>query len=142
MPDTPVDDFDKAGMTATGPMKIRLEEWTYSPPSGGYDAGILKGQFAILERPEEGPVDERVRDTFFLNANALWKLHNMAEAMGLHYEGKTNFKEVAQDCLKRECWAYCGHRKGNDGRTYTQFTSFGANLSEIIDGAPAPDSKL
>ncbi len=140
MPDIPVDNFDEAGMTAKGPMKIRLEEWTYKPPSGGYDEGILNGRFAVLERPDVGPVDESVRDSFFLSPNSLWKLINLATGMGLHYDGKTNFKDVAADCIGRECWAYCDHQKGKDGRTYTRLTAFGANLSEVMDGAPKSDS--
>lgn len=138
MPDLPVDDFDKAGMMATGPIKIRLKEWKFRPPSDGYTEGILNGYFDIFERPE-GPVEEKVRDSFFLSANALWKLSNMALAMGLHYEGKADFKDIAQDCLNRECWAYCDHQKGNDGRMYPRLTAFGANLTEVMDGAPAPE---
>jgi hypothetical protein len=107
MPDDVVtDSFDAAGRAPEGPAKIQIDDWEYQAP--GKEAkysGILKAQCTILEKPGKPGLEIPVQDSFFLDHQSLWKLRELAIACGVNYgEQKTNWKQVARDCVTRTCW--------------------------------------
>lgn len=132
LPDVKTDSFETAGLAPPGPAKVRLEEWKYQKPGAGGGSGAYRGTFTIIEKPGQAGLDIQASEAFFIDSSSLWKLRDLAMAMGInHGDTAVNWKEVAMECVSKTCWIFIDHQKGKDGKTYARFTDFAPNLAKL-----------
>lgn len=147
LPSVVSDNFESVGKSEVGAVHIRCVGWEYQAPRGEQKGeGQYRGEFDIFERPGQAGLEEKVWDSFFLDHRSLWKLRDLSMGMGInHGKNKVDWKDVAEECIGRTCWAYLDERKGKqDGKMYPDLKKFAPNLAAIESGKPqdatAPDA--